>query len=52
MPTIEPRRAAAETPEVVARGNGRLDALRRVGGAHTGLYEPGYLDDLRAEWPE
>ncbi|HMR50077.1 MAG TPA: hypothetical protein PKE40_12390 [Arachnia sp.] len=30
----------------------RLAALERVCGAYTGMYEPGYLEDLREEWPE
>ncbi|GAB3927573.1 hypothetical protein GCM10011575_10300 [Microlunatus endophyticus] len=38
-------------PESADRRNGRLDALRRISGSYTGLYEPGYLEDLRAEWP-
>lgn len=39
-------------PENAERHNDRLDALRRISGSYTGLYEPGYLEDLRAEWPE
>lgn len=39
-------------PGAAERHHGRLSALRRVSGSYTGLYEPGYLDDLRAEWPE
>lgn len=38
-------------PESVERP-ARLEALRRISGSYTGLYEPGYLEDLRAEWPE
>ncbi|MFT3886629.1 MAG: hypothetical protein QM713_00455 [Arachnia sp.] len=30
----------------------RLAVLARVSGAYTGMYEPGYLEDLRGEWPE
>lgn len=30
----------------------RIDVLRRVSGAYTGLYEPGYLQELREEWGE
>lgn len=39
-------------PEAAERRNNRLDALQRISGSYTGLYEPGYLEDLRAEWPE
>ncbi|MEL4503809.1 hypothetical protein AAEX63_02765 [Luteococcus sp. H138] len=39
-------------PEAAARHNRRLSAVDRVSGSYTGLYEPGYLDGLRAEWPE
>lgn len=34
-----------------ARG-ARLKAIEATSGALTGLYGPGYLDELRAEWPE
>lgn len=39
-------------PDVLTRRGARLDVIRRVSGAYTGLYEPGYLDDLRSDWPE
>lgn len=39
-------------PENVERHNDRLDTLHRISGSYTGLYEPGHLEDLRAEWPE
>jgi hypothetical protein len=39
-------------PEAAGRRSDRLDALQRISGSYTGLYEPGYLEDLRAEWPE
>lgn len=37
------------TPEE-GLGERRRRAIRRVAGALTGLYEPGYLDRLRDEW--
>lgn len=39
-------------PEAATRRSDRLAALRRISGSYTGLYEPRYLHDLRAEWPE
>lgn len=30
----------------------RLDAIQRHSGTLTDVYEPGYLEDLRADWPE
>lgn len=29
----------------------RREAIRRTGGALTGAYAPGYLADLRDDWP-
>lgn len=39
-------------PELTGQRAERLAALRRASGAYTGMYEPGYLEDLRSEWPE
>lgn len=39
-------------PAATERQNNRLATVRRVSGSYTGLYEPGYLDELRSEWPE
>ncbi|MTB70908.1 hypothetical protein GGG17_02750 [Arsenicicoccus sp. MKL-02] len=39
-------------PSAAERQDNRLAALKRISGSYTGLYEPGYLDDLRADWPE
>jgi hypothetical protein len=30
----------------------RLRAIRETAGRFTGLYEPGYLERLREDWPE
>lgn len=43
---------ALETPGDATGRLDRPDALRRTSGSHTGRYEPGYLEDLRAEWPD
>jgi hypothetical protein len=41
---------------VVAQQSGaarkRLAALGRVSGSFTGAFGPGYLEDLRQDWPE
>ncbi|MCW4386315.1 hypothetical protein OH146_11080 [Salinibacterium sp. SYSU T00001] len=39
--------ALADSP----RHPDRAAAMRRVRGAYTGAYGPGYLDGLRADWP-
>lgn len=38
-------------PSAAERQNNRLVAVRQISGSYTGLYEPGYLGDLRSEWP-
>lgn len=30
----------------------RADTIRRLSGAATNMYRPGYLDELHADWPE
>lgn len=55
-PSVLLRRLIAEgrrsiEPDVVDARSERLAALRRLSGSCTGLYEPGYLDELRSEWP-
>ena len=43
------RRAIAE--DVADARDRRRDAIRRVSGSMTGVYEPGYLERLRDDWP-
>lgn len=47
---LEADRAAAERLE--ARRLRRRDAIVELSGSLTGVYEPGYLDTLRQDWPE
>lgn len=30
----------------------RLTVIERIAGSYTGMYPKGYLEELRAEWPE
>lgn len=30
----------------------RMEAIRQGAGSATGMYGPGYLEELRREWPE
>lgn len=40
------------SPEVDTLAEKRLAELRRVSGTYTGLFESGYLERLREDWPE
>jgi len=42
-------RAVAQDEEQAAAR--RREAITRTSGALTGLYGPGYLDELRGDWP-
>ena len=47
---LEADRAAVLTDE--ARRRRRRKAIAELSGCLTGVYEPGYLDALREDWPE
>jgi hypothetical protein len=47
---LEADRAATEHLE--ARRLRRRAAIAELSGTLTGVYEPGYLDTLRQDWPE
>lgn len=36
---------------VTGEADRRRAAIQATSGAHTGVYEPGYLDRLRDDWP-
>ena len=45
--------AASQVPDDgEARRQRRRTAIAALSGSLTGVYEPGYLDDLRNDWPE
>lgn len=43
---------AAAASERATELQSRLDAIAATSGIFSGLYPPGYLEDLRQEWPE
>ena len=47
---VEQGRGAIERERDAATKR-RRDAIRRTSGALTGMYEPGYLERLRDDWP-
>lgn len=47
---LEGHRAVEAASE--ARRQNRLSAIERFAGVVTGSFGDGYLDELRAEWPE
>jgi hypothetical protein len=48
---IEEGHRALRAQDEKARAR-RLEAIRATSGALTGAYEDGYLERLRADWPE
>lgn len=48
----ESAQAPGRDSEDLREGRRDRQGIGRISGSYTGLYEPGYLDDLRAEWPE
>ncbi len=46
--------AGEEALEARRRGlvEGRRQRIERTSGALTGVYGPGYLEDIRQDWPE
>ena len=51
----EHRRALAEADAIhagEARRQRRRKAIAELNGSLTGVYEPGYIDALRQDWPD
>lgn len=48
---LEGDRATSESDDD-DRAQGRRAALRRSSGVFNGVYGPGYLEELREDWPE